>query len=201
MGKPPDADKLESVLRAIADGEHIGAACKAHELERHAFYDWRDASPENMERFTIARERGADAYAEKTDSLHNEIVNPMMFKAIAEQRRWMLPRMSAAYRERREDSSPIALGLTDVLRDAIARIPRASANPGDNARLIDARLIGENRASLARMPRTREQPLAPLSAPLAPSIAPNAGESARPQRDHATQHDSQAPDKPNDLWE
>jgi hypothetical protein len=55
----PEAEQL--VLRRLAEGKSIGAACKAAKIARRTYYYWRDDHPEFARLADDAIEDGTDA--------------------------------------------------------------------------------------------------------------------------------------------
>ena len=130
------SERFKPLLELIEAGATIKQACERADISPGEFYRARKADPELQAATLIAQEIGAEQLADGLADIHTEIPNPLMARVVSDNRRWLLARRHRALYGDKVTVEHSQGDLTDVLREAIARIPRPISD--QNANTIDA---------------------------------------------------------------
>jgi hypothetical protein len=129
----------DAILIRISEGVSVSDACSEYAVEPKEFYRARKRDPDLQAAFVEAQELGAECLADSLQNINESIGNPLMARVVSENRRWLLARRFAdRYGDKLAVEDRRGADLTDILREAIARIPRPAS---DQPKTIEARTV------------------------------------------------------------
>lgn len=148
-GRPsPDEQAFikQAMIDRVSQGEPPTRIALSLNISLGTVEKWAKADADFGDRYQTAKESGNSFLADGLLTVHDKHFNPAMAKIESDNTKWLLGvRDRNVYGAKVEVTDTASAGLVDVLKAAIARIPRPNAGPTlDLATIEDAQVIDIN---------------------------------------------------------